>query len=279
LIYALWHWGKSAEHQAARGQLSGIDLLAELEAAVKDYPNVPHNADLTNSPGTKLAYRLPAQTHQGWRLFGATAICLIWNAIVIALIVMAVRDHLRSQWDWGLDLLIVPFALGGGYLIYYFVRELLIATGIGPTLVEISSHPLVPQVGYQLQLTQGGNLTVNHLEISLHCEEHAAYRQGTDLRHDYRTVYHQSLFRREQFQIQPGQPFQADCEFQIPAGAMHSFQADHNEIRWTLVVVADAVGWPPFRRSFPIMVYPPKHNAQLPATDFPAHFPATRNLI
>jgi Protein of unknown function (DUF3592) len=264
LVYSLWQWGKSAEHQAARGQLSRIDLVADLEAAVKEYPTVPHHADLTNSPGTKLAFRLPVQTSQGWRLFGATAICLIWNAIVIGFIVAAIRDHLRGNWQWGFDLLIVPFALGGTYLIYYFVRELLIATGIGPTLVEISAHPLVPRMTYRLHLTQGGNLTVNHLEVALHCEERSAYRQGTDLRHDCRVVHHQSLLRREGFEIRPGEPFQADCEFEIPPGAMHSFQADHNEVQWTLVVEADAEGWPPFRRSFSIVVYPPERNPTPP---------------
>ena len=32
LAYTLWHWGKSPEHQAARGQLGRIDLFEEINA-------------------------------------------------------------------------------------------------------------------------------------------------------------------------------------------------------------------------------------------------------
>jgi hypothetical protein len=37
---------------------------------------------------------------------------------------------------------------------------------------------------------------------------------------------------------------------------MHSFKADHNEVRWRLLVRGDVAGWPPFDRSFPIVVIP-----------------------
>ena len=257
LIYTLWRWGKSQEHQAARGQLSRIDLFEAIHAAAKDFPTVPHNADLTNSPGTTLKYRLPAHYSQGWRLFAATAAAIIWNGIVIAFIVGAVRSHLLGQFDWGFDLLIAPFALAGGFLIYHLVRELLIASGLGPTLLEISDHPLVPGKTYRLHVSQGGNLTINLLTVTLRCEEHAAYRQGTDIRTDRRVVFREILYRREQFEIEPGGRFEAECELGIPASAMHSFKADHNEVQWTLVVQGDAEGWPPFERSFSIVVQPP----------------------
>ena len=42
----------------------------------------------------------------------------------------------------------------------------------------------------------------------------------------------------------------------VPAGAMHSFKADHNEINWMLVVEGDVAGWPDYKRSFPVIVRP-----------------------
>lgn len=261
LAYALWQWGKSPEHQAARGQLGRVDLLEELQAVERDFPSVPFNADLTNSPGTNLKYRLPVSSSHGWRLFAATTICLVWNGIVATFIVVAVHRHLSGQHNWGLDLFILPFATAGGYLIYFFVRELLIATGIGPTLVEISDHPLWPGKSYELHLTQGGNLAVNSLDVSFACEERATYRQGTDIRSDRRLVFRQSVFRREGFEISPGEPLSVRCDLRIPAAAMHSFKADHNEVQWTVVIEVNAAGWPNFQRAFPVIVYPSERSS------------------
>jgi hypothetical protein len=257
LAYTLWQWGKSPEYQAARGQLGRVDLLEELHGAQRDFPNVPFNADLTNSPGTNLKYRLPVGTSAGWRLLASTTICLVWNGIVATFIVIAFRRHLSGEHDWALDVFILPFAAAGGYLIYFLVRELLIVTGIGPTLVEISDHPLWPGKKYELHVAQGGNLSVNSLDVSLRCEERATYRQGTDTRSDRRLVFRQSVFRRESFEISPGEPLSVHCDLQIPTPAMHSFKADHNEIHWSLVVELSAAGWPSFHRAFPVIVYPP----------------------
>jgi len=72
LIYTLLHWGKSVEHRAATTQLAArLDLLAESTAVARDYPHVPRDANLTNSPGTRLKYRLPINTMLGWKLLVA----------------------------------------------------------------------------------------------------------------------------------------------------------------------------------------------------------------
>ena len=49
------------------------------------YPSVPQGADMTNSPGTKLKFRLPMATSPGWALFGTLAFCIVWNGIVAAI--------------------------------------------------------------------------------------------------------------------------------------------------------------------------------------------------
>ena len=68
------------------------------------------------------------------------------------------------------------------------------------------------------------------------CEEAATYRQGTNTRTETRQVFRQELFRREDFEIEAGCPSRRSSTSTVPAGAMHSFKADHNEINWTLVV-------------------------------------------
>jgi hypothetical protein len=258
LAYALWYWDKSPEHQAARGQLGRIDLFEEINARAKDFPTIPHDADLINSPGTHLKYRLPSSNSQGWRLFGATAVCIVWNGIVVVFTVLAVRRHFHGAGDWRLDLLVFPFLLMGGFLIYYFVRELLIVTGVGQTFAEISDHPLLPGGTYELYLAQGGHLSLKSIDILLQCTEQAAYRQGTDTRTDRRIVFSRTLFHQDNLEILPGQPLEAHCDLRVPDDAMHSFTADHNQVQWTLAVRAVAEGWPAFERNFPVVVYPPE---------------------
>ena len=42
----------------------------------------------------------------------------------------------------------------------------------------------------------------------------------------------------------------------MPAGAMHSFQADHNEVSWKLVVKGSLNNWSKYQREFQIVVKP-----------------------
>jgi hypothetical protein len=257
LIYLLLHWGKSAERRAALTQRAQErDLFGTNGATEHEYPNVPQRTDITNSPGTKLLYRLPIDTSPGWALFGTLLVCIAWNGIVAVMVYFAVRGHIAGKPDWFLTIFSIPFVLGGLFLIVYFFRQLLVTAGIGPTLLEIANHPLYPGEEYQIFLSQSGSLTINSLSLSLVCNEKATYRQGTNTRTEVRQVYCQELFRRDNFEIPPGMPFETNCLFTVPAGAMHSFKSGHNAVDWTLVVEGDIVKWPDFKRAFSVIIFP-----------------------
>ena len=145
---------------------------------------------------------------------------------------------------------------GGAVLAVFFVRQLMVTTGIGPTFVEISEHPLLPGGQYRLYVSQAGRLKMRSLDVALVCEEEATYRQGTNTRTESREVCRQPLLHREEFQVLPGEPFATECVLRVPAGAMHSFKAAHNEVQWRIVVQGDVADWPEFRRSFPVIVHP-----------------------
>jgi hypothetical protein len=144
-------------------------------------------------------------------------------------------------------------------LVYALVRQLLITTGVGPTRMEISRHPLHPGESCNLYLSQAGRLTIKSLEVLLVCEEHATYRQGTDTRTDQRRLLEQSVYRRDGFEIDPTVPFEDQWSIAIPAAAMHSFKSTHNEVRWKLLVKGDVAGWPNFEREYPVIVFPSNH--------------------
>jgi hypothetical protein len=260
LIYSLLAWNSSAERRALMSQRASRLDLFEVETTDRQYPSVPADANLTNSPGTTLAYRLPIATTTGWTLFAASMACLLWNAIVVLFVVMAVGSFARGEPDWMLLALVIPFAIAGAGLVVYLIRQLLITTGVGPTRLEISAHPLAPGNPYDIFLSQAGRLAMNSLEVWLACEERATYRQGTDTRTETRRVYEQRCFVREGFEIHQGLPFESRCQILVPEGAMHSFHSNHNEVTWKLIVKGKVASkWPDYERVFQIVVNPPSN--------------------
>jgi len=256
LVYTIFHWGKSVEHREATAQLSRRFSAGVSVGARSGYPTVPQDANLTNSPGTRLKYRLPIDISRGWRLLAIVLACLFWNGIVAVFIISAVSSHRSDHPDWWLTLFVLPFAAVGIGLIYYLVREIRIVSGVGPTHVEISDHPLRPGQSYQVLVSQSGRVTLEQFEVSLVCEEMATYQQGTDTRTDRRVVYRQSLIHFEKVDVIPGASFEQQAGLVVPMECMHSFTSEHNEIQWKIVVHVDLSGWPPFDRSFPVVVCP-----------------------
>ena len=175
-------------------------------------------------------------------------------------IIDAVRGHLTGNPNWFGTLFLVPFALVGLALIVYFLRQLLIAAGIGPTRLEISDHPLHPGGRYRAFLSQTGRLDLGSLRVSLTCTETARYRQGTNTRTETREVFRRELFLREGFGVQRGMPFEAEIEFDVPKLAMHSFKSHNNAVSWALTVEGDVENWPNFRRAFTVIVRPETGN-------------------
>jgi len=99
-------------------------------------------------------------------------------------------------------------------------------------------------------------MNVKVLELQLTCDEEATYQQGTDIRTERHQLHSTRLFIAKRFEIEPSAPFETTVDLQIPGGAMHSFQSRHNAVIWRLVVRGVAENWPPFERSFPLIVYP-----------------------
>ncbi len=257
LVYTKINWGKSAEHRAvAAGRAAELNPLGSASATAKTFPTIPLDANITNSPGMRLKYRLPINISQGLRLLALAAACLFWNAMVLVFAMPVLRGTMSPLGHWLLIACLLPFVGVGIALIYYFIRQFYGYNGAGTTALEISDHPLVAGMSYEVLIVQAGHLRMKTLAVYLACEEEATYRQGTDVRSERRRVYQQPLFLCENFEIEPAQPFEQRGSLNIPASAMHSFKADSNEVQWKLVVKGAVEGWPPFDRSFPVIVYP-----------------------
>lgn len=257
LAYTVLTWGKSAERQAALAKrASRIDLLEKIRRVSRNYPNIPAGTQITDSPGTRLTFRLPPAVSPAWSLIAWLLAAVLWNAVLAPFAVIVVNGFLAGQPEWTMTAFLLPFlAIGAGLGVVFF-RQLLVATGVGPTYVEISELPLHPGGKYNLFLSQAGRLKMNSLEILLVCDEETTFRHGTNTRTETNRVYQQIVLRQEGFEIRSGVPFEAQCEISVPAGAMHSFRSEHNELLWKIVVKGDIARWPSFERTFPVLVHP-----------------------
>jgi hypothetical protein len=257
VVYTVLQVGTSAERRSALAKrAANIDLTGGPPSPEHAFPGIPRDANLTNSPGVRLAYRLPV-THAGaWVLIAASAFCLVWNGIAAALITIAVKSHVHGSPDWFLTAFVVPFLSIGIWAAYYFIQQMLLHTGIGLTSLEISDHPLKPRHTYDLFLSQAGRMKLSTLELFLVCDEQATYHQGTDIRSEVCRVYSQLVFSDKEIRIEPGRVFERELELQVPTGIMHSFQANHNSVHWKLLVRGSTRRWPAIERSFPVVVYP-----------------------
>jgi hypothetical protein len=256
LIYTVLHWNTSDERRALLAQRASRLDLFDVETGDRELPTVPASSNITNSPGTTLAYRLPIAATTTWSLTATALACLLWNGIVAIFVVMAIRSHARGEPNWILTAFIVPFIGAGMALIAYFLRQFVVISRSGTTRVEISHHPLRPGEECEILLSQVGRVTMQSIEVWLACDEKASFRQGTDTRIETRRVYEHRCFARENFQIHPGTPFESRCRVFVPETAMHSFAAIHNEVSWKLVVLGKVVGWPEYQRVFQVVVAP-----------------------
>lgn len=257
LLLRIFTWGKSTERRAALArQAAMIGGLTADGGAEPGFPYVPVAANVTDSPGTKLAFRLPVAGSVAGALFVWLVVCLLWNGIVSVFVVIVIGSFLAGDPNWFLTFFMSPFVLIGIGLIVVFLRQLVVATGIGPTLLEISEQPLYPGQQCRVFLSQTGRLKMNWLELLLVCDEETTYRQGTDTRTETQRVYEEPFVRREQLEVAGGAPFETECEVTVPAGAMHSFKSGHNEVAWKILVRGSPARWPDFERSFRVIVYP-----------------------
>jgi len=258
LIRLVWESAASSERRAVVVQrATDWELpVGQQKSARLALPAVPPLDVVTDSPGVRLAYRLPIDAASGWVSFTMAAVCLAWNTLVVVFVVQIVRQHAEGRPNWLLTWLMLPFVLAGLWTLAALVRQLLLNIAVGTTRLEVSQHPCYAGGTFQGFVSQTGRLHVRWFQVQLVCEEQAVYQQGTDTRRDASRVYRATAFSQRKFDIKPQQAFEASFDFTIPASAMHSFVSAHNAVIWTLAVRGRMTRWGDFERRFPIYVYP-----------------------
>lgn len=242
--------------QFARRSLMPFSV-SEGGAYSKLFPSVPASDWINDSPGTTLAYRLPSVSIPSIRLAVLTVFTVFWNLVAWTILVWSLYQSSGSRTELLISALFgVTFCGFGLILAIGIIHSVLTAFGIGPTIMEISDHPLYPGRKYRLMVLQMGTLRYRWIKIELVCQEHARSRQGTDTITSNKEVYSQELFRKEDFETTPGEPFREELFIRLPIGAMHSIRSEHNEITWKIVLRAELIGWPELLCECPVIVNP-----------------------
>ena len=223
---------------------------------VKQFPCSPSIRNIIDSPGVKMKYRLPLENTPIGSLGVILLLCIAWGVLCIACVSVALGGFLDRRPDWVLTGFILPFVLIWIGLLFYFIRNLQVATSVSPTLMEINDAPLHPGQTTTALLIQMGGHYIFKLDVNLVCEEEAVFSYGTDIRSEKTVVYRSNLLSEKDFNIVIDERFERTFEFTIPQDAMHSFDSPHNRISWRLEVCGEAENRPPFVRNFVLVVIP-----------------------
>jgi hypothetical protein len=258
LVMLLWQNAASTERRAAavRKATDWEIPVGPSKPGKLTLPAVPPFGAVIDSPGVRLAYRLPIDAASGWVSFSMAAVCVIWNTLVALFVYQVIQQHIDARPNWLLTWLVVPFVMAGGWTLIALARQVLLEIAVGTTRVEVSTHPFYPGGTFRGFVSQTGRLHVRWFQVRLVCEEQAVYQQGTDTRLATTRVYHATVFSRRKFEITRQEVFEAEFELTIPPSAMHSFASGHNAVVWALVVRGRMSRWGDFERRFPIYVYP-----------------------
>ena len=263
MVLAYIQYGISRERRKAITQARpALDLLKENVLSTDRFPSIPSDADIIDSPGTHLRYRLPRVESSFWPMFAASLFGLSWLAVSVTLLVSVINGMRNSQVDWLFVVMLLVSILVTNWAARYFYRQLRLLLQVGTSLLEISHHPLLPGRNCEGFLFQSGSMKLRSIHLSLVCEELATYRQGTDLRIESHRVFKEEIAVLNDRDLRSDRVLEHDFQFSIPESAMHSFRSEHNQVQWKLVVRGKPESLPRFVRSFLIIVHPGLHERE-----------------
>jgi len=233
------------------------DYLRSFELTSTDLPSVPRLEVGRIVAGQRLRYRLVGVALSRGRWLGLATFAL--GMLGVCTVLMAViwdqwEGLARERWLMTLAVLGVLVAVTGA-LLWKTGRDLVEQIQLGPTVVELAQHPLLPGSPCQIFFQQVGEIRLDKLQLVLECLEQATYQQGTDMVTHRHAVYEQTLWEQQKVQLSDSEP-REQLEFEMPAAAMHSFSSGNNQILWRIIVKGVKQGCREFKREFPILVLP-----------------------
>jgi hypothetical protein len=187
------------------------------------------------------------------KLVAVTLICLFWNGIVGIFTFMEYRMFAQGDsFGWGMAAFLLLFQLVGLALLVAVPYQLLALANPRPIItLSRGAVPLGGSASFTWELN-GAAHRVSALRITLRGTESARYRRGTDTKTDTHVFFTETIVDATHTMNIP----RGNGTIRIPADTMHSFDADHNKVIWTLQVTGEIARWPNIDDTFDITVRP-----------------------
>lgn len=230
----------------------GWALVAHMRKQARPLSPVATTADDIEATAASVPVELEPQVSPLGKLVAMVLFACIWNGIVSVFVWQVVQGWSSGHPDWMLTVFMVPFVLVGLALI----------VGVGyTTLALVNPRPHLrltpgrPRLGDQLRVEwrfSGRISRIRRLHIVLKGREEATYQRGTDTVTDEKVfAAYDVVDTANDWEIGRGV-----AEVVAPEDGMHSFEATHNKIVWTLEVEGEIRRWPDVDDAFPITILP-----------------------
>ncbi len=178
---------------------------------------------------------------------------LFWNGIVSVFVYHVWQGWQEGSPDGCLTAFLVPFVLVGLALLVSVPYQILALFNPRPHLTLTPGRLTLGEAAELAWRFSGRAGRIRRLTITLEGQEEAVYRRGTD-----------TVTARETFATlgvatasSPAEIATGSARIDVPADTMHSFDAPHNRIVWTLKVQGDIRSWPDVSEDLKVVVVPP----------------------
>jgi hypothetical protein len=177
---------------------------------------------------------------------------LFWLAFSLLWTFLAWRGGGGFGWLFG-----VPFIAIGLLLFVGSLWRTFAAVRVAPPKISMSKTRLRPGESFNVAYVQRFRLptVLQDCRIELVFRESATYTQGTDTRTDTHELV-EGFFDGPVGQFEAGAEVRRDGTLQIPADAMHTFEARNNKLQWFVRVHVDIQEWPDMVEMFDLTVLP-----------------------
>jgi hypothetical protein len=186
------------------------------------------------------------------KLICSALFALIWNGIISVFVWQAWKGFERGKPEWFLVLFLIPFVAIGlgaiGMLVYCFL-------GLFTPRTKLTLGRRSVELGEEMDLSWafvGRSERVRRLVITIEGMERATYRRGTDSSTDVNVFCKLPVFESQD----AGEIRSGTARVRIPAGLMHSFKSNNNEIRWEVKVRGEIPRFPDVSDDFEITILP-----------------------
>jgi hypothetical protein len=203
------------------------------------YPTVP---EVAAEPGRELRHRLEWAESPAWAL-GCFLVLLLVCSGILAPSLFGVVSAVRAGVKLGEGAPAIAFfgaLCSGGFSLMFLACVVyhLRIWSVGKPVVETSAHPLWPGATCDVLFTFAGPLRLARLDVAILCEESATWDEHSEANSGGETsrVHREVLLHATDLVIFRGWPLRLRHRFTVPPGAMHSFEANSNKVKWLVRV-------------------------------------------